>query len=88
MNEPMLTANITSLSFTNFPTGTRTGTHVIVFIQGGAGGFTVGWDAAILWPGASAPTITATAGAIDVLTFLTTDAGTSVLGFVSGQDFQ
>lgn len=82
-----LTANITSLSFTGFPAAGRTGTHTIVFVQGGAGGFTVGWDAAVLWPGGSAPTITATAGAIDVLTFLTLDVGTSVYGFVSGQDF-
>lgn len=83
-----LTANITTLSFTGWPPSTWLGTHIIKFIQGGGGGFTVGWDAALQWAGGTVPTITATAGAVDVLVFQTTDGGTTVLGFVSGQDFQ
>lgn len=82
-----LEANIGTLSFTNWAPSSTVGSCTIRFIQGNAGGYTVGWDAAILWAGGSAPTITATLGAEDVITFNTTDSGTSVYGFTAGQDF-
>lgn len=81
-----LTGNVT-ISFSGW-IGGRTGSHTLVVQQNGAGGHTAAWAAAVRWPGGAAPTITATASAIDCLTFLTVDAGSTVLGFTSGQDFQ
>jgi hypothetical protein len=40
------------------------------------------------WPGGTAPTLTTTASAVDVFTFLTVDNGTTWLAFVAGQDIK
>jgi len=52
----------------------------------GASGYTVTWPASVEWPGGVAPTLTATANAVDVFVFITYDGGTTWYGFVSGQD--
>lgn len=81
-----LTSNITALSFTNFPPSGEVGSCTLEFVQGGGGGFTVGFGT-ITWAGGVAPTVTATAAAVDVITFNTRDGGTTVKGYVAGQDF-
>lgn len=84
-----LTANVNGagLSFSNWPGTGRTGTHSLQIVQGGAGGFTITWNAAIDWGTAGAPTLTTTAGQWDIITFFTTDNGTNVSGMVAGQGF-
>jgi len=51
----------------------------------GASGYTVTWPASVDWPAATAPTLTATASAVDVFVFITHDAGNTWYGFTSGQ---
>jgi hypothetical protein len=65
-----LAANITSITITNSPTG---GSVAFKFIQGAGSHYTVtNWPAGngtstlkVKWPGGTAPTITATDGAVD-----------------------
>ena len=76
----------TSVEFSNVPT---TGTGFVCSLEivqdAGASGFTVSWANGTIWPGASAPTLTATASATDVFVFNTIDGGTTWYGFTAGQ---
>jgi hypothetical protein len=56
-------------------------TILIILKQDGTGGRTVSYWSGILWPGGTVPTLTATAGKTDVLSFLRLSAG-NYLGFV------
>lgn len=49
---------------------------------------TITWPASVKWSAATAPTMTGTNGAKDVLTFTTYDGGTTWMGFVAGQDIR
>tara|TARA_B100000686_G_C16794116_1_gene980978 strand:- start:1464 stop:2222 length:759 start_codon:yes stop_codon:yes gene_type:complete len=80
-----LTEN-TTFTFSNPPTSGTAFTFTLKIIQdAGASGFTVTWPGAVDWPAATAPTLTATASAVDVFVFYTTDGGTTWLGFTAGQ---
>ena len=48
------------------------------------GSKTVNWPAAVDWAGGTAPTLTASG--VDILTFVTTDGGTTWFGFAAGLD--
>jgi hypothetical protein len=48
---------------------------------------TVTWGSSVKWANGTAPVLTSTNTKKDVFTFMTTDAGTSWLGFVAGQNF-
>jgi hypothetical protein len=81
-----LTANCT-LTFSNpSPTG-KACSFTLIVTQDGTGSRTLTYPGSVLWAGGSAPTLTTTASAVDILTFLTTDAGTTWYGFVGGLDF-
>lgn len=80
--EITLTENITSMTISNT---TRPGTRVIKFKQDATGGRTVAWDADVKWPGGTAPVITATANAVDVVSIVVDSAGTMYGAF--SQDF-
>jgi hypothetical protein len=62
-----LTTNITSLSFLF---STSPGTYIFQFIQDGTGNKTVTFPASWKWSGGSAPTVTATANKIDIVTVI------------------
>ena len=81
-----LNANITSITFSNMP-ATGNGTPIVIELtQDATGGRTVaGWPAAVKWPGGTAPTITATAHAVDVIAGYVRD-GTNIRLGVSMQD--
>jgi 6-phosphogluconolactonase (cycloisomerase 2 family) len=51
----------------------------------GASGYTVTWPASVDWPSATAPTLTATANAVDQFVFYTYTGGTTWYGFTAGQ---
>lgn len=71
----------TTIAITNPPASGLRGEIVIDIIQDGAGGaFTVTWPASVKWPSGTAPTITVTNNAIDVVTLRTRDGGTTWLG--------
>ena len=80
-----LTEN-TTFTFSNPPASGTAYTFSLEIIQdASASGFTVTFPAAVDWPSATAPTLTATASARDVFVFYTRDGGTTWLGFTAGQ---
>lgn len=80
-----LTEN-TTFTFSNPPASGTAYTMTIEIIQdASASGFTVTWPASVDWPSATAPTLTATASAVDVFVFTTRDGGTTWYGFTAGQ---
>jgi hypothetical protein len=79
-------AENTTFTFSNPPaTGTAYGLTLKIVQDAGASGFAVTWPASVDYASATAPTLTATASAVDVLVFYTHDGGTNWYGFVAGQ---
>lgn len=73
-----LTENITAITISNPPASGKWGTISIEFTQDGTGGRTVGgWPSSAKWPAGTAPTITAAANAVDVISGYTRDGGTT-----------
>ena len=80
-----LTEN-TTFTFSNPPaTGTAYSFSLELIQDASASGFTVTWPTTVDWPAATAPTLTATASAVDVFVFYTRDGGTNWQGFIAGQ---
>lgn len=80
----ILTEN-TTFTFSNPPASGTAYTMTIEIIQdAGASGYTVTWPASVDFPAATAPTLTATASAVDVFVFTTRDGGTTWYGFTAG----
>lgn len=82
-----LTENITSITFSNVP-GTGCVNIVLVLTQDATGSRTVTWPASVKWHGGTAPTLTTTGNAVDIITMFTIDGGTTWYAFTSGQDMQ
>lgn len=88
--ETELDAN-TTVVFSNPPAaGTATDSTAYamslkVVQDSGASGYTVTWPTSVDWPSATAPTLTATASAVDQFVFYTYDGGTTWYGFTAGQ---
>ena len=70
-------------SFSNPPASGQAGTVTLIVTNGGA--HTTTFASAIKWPGDVAPTLTSSG--VDILSFLTIDAGTNVYGFIGGINF-
>ena len=64
---------------------TAYGMSLKVVQDSGASGYTVTWPTSVDWPAATAPTLTATASAVDQFVFYTYDGGTNWYGFTAGQ---
>jgi hypothetical protein len=80
-----LTEN-TTFTFSNPPASGTGYTMTVEIIQdASASGYTVTWPTSVDWPAATAPTLTATASAVDVFVFTTRDGGTTWYGFTAGQ---
>lgn len=82
-----LDANAT-FTFSNPPASGSVGSLTLLLRQDGTGGWTTTFPASVDWAGGTAPTLTTTSGALDVLTFITVDGGTTWLGFLAGADIQ
>jgi membrane-bound inhibitor of C-type lysozyme len=82
-----LNANITTLTISNVvaASGYAMGFTLIFTADGTARSVT--WPASVKWAGGTAPTLTSTNTKKDVLSFVSTDNGTTWLGFVGGQDY-
>lgn len=80
-----LTENITSMTLSN-PSTSGTLCEITIQFTQGAGSYTVAFPASVKFPGGTAPTITTTASAIDLVTLRTIDGGTTWLGNFS-QDY-
>jgi len=72
-----------TVSFTNPPASGTAGTITLIITNGG--GNTTTWNAAVKWPGNNAPALTSSG--VDIVSFMTIDAGTTIYGFVGGINF-
>jgi len=81
--EITLTGNCT-FTFSNPSTSGNSTSFTLILKQDGTGSRTTTWPASVDWAAATAPTLTTTASAVDILTFFTTDGGTRWYGFLAG----
>jgi hypothetical protein len=72
-----------TFTFTN-PAADRARSFTMFLRQDGTGGWVTTWPGSVVWPGGVAPTLTLTASAVDVLTFVTLDGGIVWYGFATG----
>jgi len=80
-----LTEN-TSFTFSNPVSSGKVSSFTLKLVQdASASGFTVAWPASVDWAEATAPTLSATANAVDFFVFTTHDGGTTYYGFTAGQ---
>ena len=80
-----LTEN-TTFTFSNPAASGKVSSFTLKIVQdASASGYTVTWPAAVDWPAATAPTLTATASAVDYFVFISHDGGTTWYGFTAGQ---
>jgi len=69
--------------FGNPPASDVAGTMTLIITNGGA--HTTTWDSAVKWPGDNAPALTSSG--VDIVSFMTIDAGDNIYGFVGGINF-
>lgn len=81
----LLNANILTITISNIPSSTHTISFTVIFTADGTAR-AVNWPNTVIWPSGNAPSITSTAGKIDVFSFSSTDGGTNWMGFVGGQN--
>ena len=80
-----LTENVT-YTFSNPASSGKASAFTLKVVQdSSASGYTITWPSSVDWAAATAPTLTATADAVDYFVFITTDSGTTYYGFVAGQ---
>ena len=80
-----LTEN-TTFTFSNPASSGKVSAFTLKIVQdASASGYTVTWPTSVDWPAATAPTLTATASAVDYFVFITHDGGTTYYGFTAGQ---
>lgn len=80
-------ANITTLTISNPSATGKSCSFTLILKQDSGGGKTITWPAAVKWAGGAAPTLTTTANAVNILTFITIDAGTTWYGMLGGAGF-
>lgn len=71
-----------TFTFSNPPASGTAGSLTLILTNGGSR--TVNWPASVDWAGGSAPTLTSSG--VDILTFMTTNGGTTWYGFAAGLD--
>ena len=80
-----LTEN-TTFTFSNPAASGKVSSFTLKLVQdASASGYTVTWPSSVDWPAATAPTLTATASAVDYFVFISHDGGTTWYGFTAGQ---
>jgi len=76
----------TTFSFTNAPAAGVAYAFTLEIVQdSGGSGYTVTWPSSVVFPDATAPTLSSAADAIDIFVFYTNDGGTTWYGFIAGQ---
>lgn len=85
--EVTLTENVSTLTISNPPASGKAGSFTLILKQDATGGWTFAWPVSVKWSGGTAPTLTTTANAIDLLAFATTDGGTTWYGMAAGENF-
>ena len=83
-----LSVATTTFTFSNPIASDDCTSFTLILTQDGTGSRAVTWPGAVDWAGGTAPTLTTTAAAVDIITFVTVNAGTTWYGFVAGQDMK
>lgn len=81
--QTLTVTDTTTLSITNMTASGDSCSVTVIITQDGSGGHTVNLPTAV-WEGGSAPTLSAGAGEVDWITFVSLDGGSTLAGFVSG----
>lgn len=76
-----------TLTFSNPPASGRAGSFTLIVRQNGTGGWTLTYPASVKWAGGTPPTLSTAASAIDILSFVTVNGGTTWFGFLAGLAF-
>jgi hypothetical protein len=82
-----LNGAITSITISNTPSTSNTAVGFSLIFTADGTARSVTWPASVKWAAGTAPTLTSTNTKKDVLSFVSTDNGTTWLGFVGGQDY-
>jgi hypothetical protein len=82
-----LNANITTLTISNVPSASSTVVSFTVIFTADGTARTITWPGSVKWPAGTAPTLTSTNAKKDVFSFVSTDAGTTWLGVIGGQNY-
>lgn len=77
----------TTFTFRIPPVSGKMGSFTLLLSQDGIGDWVTIWPGTVDWPGGGSPGLTLTAGATDLVSFLTVDAGAAWFGFLGGLDF-
>ncbi len=80
-----LNANVTTLTINNIAASNKVSSLTLVLTANGTA-YSITWPGSFKWPGGTAPTLTSTNNKRDIITAFTTDAGTTWLAFISGQN--
>jgi len=78
----------TTFSITNPSASGKCCSFTLILTQDGSGSRAVAWPPSVKWPGDTAPTISTGASKVDILSFITVDAGTNWYGFEGGIDLR
>lgn len=78
-----LSAN-TTLTFSNPAASGSGSSFTLVVTQDSTGSRTITWPSSVDWAGGTAPTLSTGASDVDILTFFTTNGGTTWYGFPAG----
>jgi len=82
-----MTGNCT-FTFSNPPASGKAGSFTLIQIQDATGGRTTTWPASVKWSGSNVPSLATAADAVNILTFITVDGGTTWYGFMAGVDMR
>ena len=84
VTELTMSTNV-SLTLSNIQSSGTVHMWTIVTVGNGTA-YSIGWPAAIKWPGGTAPTITSTNTKRDIYQFVTYDGGTNIYAIIVGQN--
>ncbi len=85
--EVTLTGNTTfTLATPTLASTTKSVGFTLILKQDATGSRVTTWPTTIKWPSKTLPSLSTSASSIDVLTFITTDGGSTWFGFISGLD--
>lgn len=79
-------ANITGFTLTGITTALSFSFNIIRKNTAGSA-LSITWGTAFKWPNATTPTLTNTLNSVDVFTFITFDAGTTIYSVTAGSNF-
>lgn len=77
----------TTLVFSNPPVSGKGGSFTLLLRQDPTGGWATTWPASVDWSDGSPPILSTSANALDILSFITVDGGTTWFGFAGGINF-